>query len=150
MADVALDALRAGASQLEPGCRRNLLPSLPRGRPVVVDVWIDGSLGFALVVHRRGDGLVAEELYYSLQNDNGDWMSCEHVTGAFLGLASQMPTVPRSSPGGSPLAAVSESEALLYTGRSEAEDGYEPVRALTVLIGEELIASRSRTMRKGF
>lgn len=35
----------------------------------------------------------------------------------------------------SPLAVVSESEALVYTG-SEHEEGYESVRVLTVLVGE--------------
>jgi hypothetical protein len=137
MADIALDALRAGASQLRPGSRHNLLPSLVEGQPVVADVWIDGSLGFVLVVHRRGDGFVSEELYYSMRNDDGDWLSCEHVSGSILGLAPQMSEALKDVPGGSSLAVVSESEALLHTGRREAEDGYEPVRALTVLVGED-------------
>src|SRR5882757_8568259 len=136
MADIALDALRAGASRLEPGSRHNLLASLVKGRPVVADVWVDGALGFVLVVHRRSDGFVSEELYYSMRNDDGGWLSSEHLSGAILGLAPQTSKALKDALGGSSLAVVSESEALIYTGRDEAEDGYEPVRALTIMVGE--------------
>ncbi|MFF3247066.1 hypothetical protein ACFYWY_25810 [Streptomyces sp. NPDC002870] len=134
MADIALDALQAGQARPDPVARHTLPACLADG-PVAADVWIDGSLGFALLIHRRGDGLVSEELYYSVRNRNEDWLDCEHLGGAILGFDIEVPAAIKDVLAGVPVAVVSESEFLIYTGRSSAVEGYEPARVLTVLVG---------------
>ncbi|UYQ62704.1 hypothetical protein [Streptomyces peucetius] len=137
MADIALDALHAGPLQPEQGPRHALPAPLTKG-PVVADVWIDDSLGFALLIHRRSDGLVSEELYHSVRNSNGDWLDCEHLGGAILGFDIEVPAAIEDALAGAPVAVVSESESLIYTGRSDAEEGYESARVVTVLFGGEV------------
>ncbi|MEV5985211.1 hypothetical protein AB0L85_09340 [Streptomyces sp. NPDC052051] len=137
MAEIALEALQAGPPQPKTGARRALPAPLIEG-PVAADVWIDDSLGFSLLLHRRSDGLVSEELYYSVRNSSGNWLDCEHLSGAILGFDVEMPTAIKDALSGAALSVVSESESLIYTGRSDAEEGYEPVRVLTVLVGDNM------------
>jgi hypothetical protein len=135
MAHVAREALREGKHPPGDGARNTLPARLAKG-PTAADVWIDGNLGFALVVHRRDDGFLAEELYYSIRAETGDWLDCDQLSGGmlafdladFAGVASVLTD--------SPMAVVSESKALVYTGSEhEEEGGYESVRVLTVLVG---------------
>ncbi|MFD3501743.1 hypothetical protein ACFWWT_40820 [Streptomyces sp. NPDC058676] len=134
MAEIALAALQAGPPQPGTGALRGLPAPLVEG-PVAADVRIDDGLGFALLLHRRSDGLVSEELYYSVRKRSGDWLGCEHLSGAVLGFDVEMPTAIEDALSGASLAVVSDSESLIYTGRSDAEEEYEPVRVLTVLVG---------------
>lgn len=137
MKNIALNALQGDVPRGERGTLRDLLGSLSEG-PVAVDVWIEDGLGFVLLIHRRSDGLTSEELYHSVRDEAGEWQTCEHVGGAILGFDVDMPTSTQRTPTGSRLSVVSESEALVDTGRSDAEDGYETVRALTVLVGDDV------------
>lgn len=139
MANIAWDALQADALRGEHRTLGDLLASLNEG-PVAVDVWIEGDLGFVLLLHRRKDGLASEELYYSVRNADGEWQDCGHLGGAVLGFDVEMTTASQHTPASSRLAVVSESESLVDTGRSDAEDGYETVRARTVLIGDDVDA----------
>ncbi|MFF8593608.1 hypothetical protein ACF061_19620 [Streptomyces sp. NPDC015220] len=79
---------------------------------------------------------MSEELYYSVRNSSGDWLDCEHLSGAVLGLDVETPTAVEDALSGAALAVVSESESLIHTGRDGTEEGYEPVRVLTVLAGD--------------
>lgn len=134
MAHVAREALREGKHPPGDGARNSLPARLAKG-PTAADVWIDGNLGFALVVYRRDDGFLAEELYYSIRAATGDWLDCDQLSGGTLAFDLADFAAVASVLTDSPLAVVSESEALVYTG-SEHEEGYESVRVLTVLIGE--------------
>jgi hypothetical protein len=137
MKNIALNALQGDVLRGERRTLRDLLGSLSEG-PVAVDVWIEDDLGFVLLMHRRSDGLASEELYYSLRDEAGQWQTCEHLGGAILGFDVEMPTASQHTPVGSRLSVLSESEALIYTGRRGAEDGYETVRARTVLVGDDV------------
>ncbi|MFE3329230.1 hypothetical protein [Streptomyces sp. NPDC059176] len=81
---------------------------------------------------------MSEELYYSVRNSNGDWLDCEHLGGAILGFDIDVPAAMDDVLAGAPMALVSESESLIYTGRSDAEEGYEPARVVTVLVGAKV------------
>ncbi|MFJ5933116.1 hypothetical protein AB9128_11505 [Streptomyces cinereoruber] len=137
MKDIALNALEGGVLGGGRRTLRDLLGSLSEG-PVAVDVWTEDDLGFVLLLHRRGDGPASEELYYSVRDEAGEWQACEHLGGALLGFGVDVPAPLRQALTGSPLSVVSETEALIDTGRGDTEDGYETVRVLTVLVGDDV------------
>ncbi|MFI6284349.1 hypothetical protein ACIBCM_06240 [Streptomyces sp. NPDC051018] len=101
----------------------------------VADLCIREGLGFALVLHRRDDGLVGEEIYCSTREGDGSWATAGHLSGGLVGIEV---TDPRQVAGvlrGEALAVFSESETLLFTGREQAdEDGCEPVRIYEFLV----------------
>ncbi|MFI1472213.1 hypothetical protein [Streptomyces wuyuanensis] len=135
MAHVAQEALREGKRPSGDGARNSLPARIAKG-PTAADVWIDGNLGFALVVHRRDDGCLAEELYYSIRAATGDWLDCDQLSGGTLAFDLADFAAVASALTDCPMAVVSESEALVYTGSEHEEEGYEAVRVLTVLVGE--------------
>lgn len=103
----------------------------------VADTCVRGDLGFALLVHRRKDGLVAEELYCSSRGDDGSWAAPDHLSGSVLGFdptsAREVADVLR----GTALLSGGESEAYLYTGRPRSDEGYELLRFHELLVAPE-------------
>ncbi|MFE4414152.1 hypothetical protein [Streptomyces sp. NPDC056821] len=72
-------------------------PALPTrfdstNNAVVADTCVRDNLGFALLFHRRKDGLVADELYFSTREDDGTWAAADHLSGGVTGIE---PTSPR-------------------------------------------------------
>ncbi|MFE7551635.1 hypothetical protein [Streptomyces gardneri] len=139
MATIALDALQDDPLRGGRRTLHDLLRSLSDG-PVAADACIEGTLGIALLIHRRDDGLVSEELYYSIRDEAEEWATPEHLGGAILGLDLAMPAASQHAPASSGLAVVSSSEALIYTGRRDLEDGFETVQACTVLARDDVDA----------
>ncbi|MFJ8536498.1 hypothetical protein [Streptomyces sp. NPDC093591] len=115
LADIAATALRLG--------RRTA-----SGPVDVADVWIDGALGFVLLLHRRHDGLPAEELYHSLRDEAGAWNRPDHLGGGIVGLELSDRSAVEEALAGAPMAVVAESESLVHTGRgpSGGQDEAEP------------------------
>ncbi|MYY09380.1 hypothetical protein GT204_10765 [Streptomyces sp. SID4919] len=106
--------------------------------PVVADICVRGDLGFVLLLHRRRDGQAAEELYFSTRRDDGSWTTADHLSGGVLGID---PTDGRDVAGvlrGRPLAPFGESETELFTGRPQADEGYERLCFHEVLVGQEV------------
>ncbi|WP_330235702.1 hypothetical protein [Streptomyces sp. NBC_00566] len=103
----------------------------------VADVWTDGDLGFVLLLHRRKDGAMAEELYCAQRAEDGTWDRPEHLNGGLLGLdPGNDPTAVTTALAGEPIRVLSASETLLHTGRGE-EDGYETAHIWQLLITPE-------------
>jgi hypothetical protein len=106
--------------------------------PVVADICVRDDLGFVLLLHRRRDGQAAEELYFSTRRDDGSWAAADHLSGGALGID---PTDDRDVVGvlrGRPLAPFGESETELFTGRPQADEGYERLCFHEVLVGPEV------------
>lgn len=106
----------------------------PRNRPPVgaptasgpvdvADVWINGDFGFVLLLHRRHDGLPAEELYYPLRFEGGTWARPDHLGGGMIGLEVSDRSAVAEALAGAPMAVVAESESLVHTGRGRSGDG---------------------------
>ncbi|WP_199573690.1 hypothetical protein [Streptomyces murinus] len=135
MADIAGTALRSGATL---GARTAVkrLP-LDAGTPRVADVWISGDLGFVLLLHRRGDGLVAEELYYSSRGEDGVWERPEHLSGGIVGVETTDPSAVEEVLAGAPMSVVAESESLVYTRSGPEGDGEEFVHVWELLMSGE-------------
>ncbi|WP_335932949.1 hypothetical protein [Streptomyces sp. PTD5-9] len=137
LAGFARSALTA-ASARETGATRAAPVAFDETAPgVVADVCVRGALGFVCLLHRRKDGLVAEELYFSAREDDGPWEAAEHLSGGVLGFD---PTDPRSAAApldGRALIPFGDSETCLFTGRQQADDGYELLRFFTFLVAEE-------------
>ncbi|MYQ99472.1 MULTISPECIES: hypothetical protein [unclassified Streptomyces] len=132
MADIARTALRSGM----PLGARTAVKRLPldAGTPQVADVWIDGDLGFVLLLHRRGDGLMAEELYYSACGEGGVWERPEHLSGGIVGVETADPSAVECALGGAPMSVVAESESLVYTRPGPKSDGEEFVHVWELLV----------------
>ncbi|MFK0142109.1 hypothetical protein [Streptomyces murinus] len=133
MADIAGTALRSGV----PLGARTAVKRLPldAGAPQAADVWIDGDLGFALLLHRGGDDLMAEELYYSSRGQDGVWGRPEHLSGGIVGVeTADLIEIERFSP------ALPEVSAL--SGR----DLTGPLVLLVLLPGER---ARVQAVRRG-
>ncbi|MFJ2439040.1 hypothetical protein ACIOWG_00920 [Streptomyces sp. NPDC087658] len=82
---------------------------------------------------------MSEELYHSVLNSNGNWPQCEHLGGAILGFDTEVPAAIEDVLASAPMAVLSESESLIYTGRNDAEEeGYESTRAVTVPVGSKV------------
>lgn len=109
-----------------------------RGEAVVADTCVRDDLGFALLLHRRGDGRPAEELYFSTRGDDGSWTPADHLSGGVLGIdptsGSEVAAVLR----GRLLLPFGESETELFTGRPEAPEGYEALCFQQLLVGPEV------------
>ncbi|MFF0445305.1 hypothetical protein ACFYT4_02610 [Streptomyces sp. NPDC004609] len=105
----------------------------------VADLCIRDGLGFILLLHRRDDGLVGEEIYCSTREGDGSWAAADHLSGGLVGIeltdARQVAGVLR----GEAMAVFSESETLLFTGRDQAdEDGCESVRIYEFLVDPQV------------
>ncbi|MEU5097323.1 hypothetical protein [Streptomyces sp. NPDC020996] len=70
MADIAVGTLERGVHGPGGAMPEPRRVHLDEG-PVAAGVWTDGDLGFVLLLHRRDDGFVASELYYSLNEKSG-------------------------------------------------------------------------------
>lgn len=106
---------------------------------VVADVCVRGDLGFVLLLHRRTDGCAAEELYFSSRDGARVWDAPDHLSGSVLRME---PTSPRSVAavlGGRVLVPSVDSETLLFTGRPQGDEGYEPLRFHTVLADQAVV-----------
>ncbi|WP_346079054.1 MULTISPECIES: hypothetical protein [Actinomycetes] len=134
MADIAGTALRSGM----PLGARTAVKRLPldAGTPQVADVWIDGDLGFVLLLHRRGDGLMAEELYYSARGEGGVWERPEHLSGGIVGVETADPSAVECALGGAPMSVVAESGSLVYARPGPKGDGEEFVHVWELLVSD--------------
>ncbi|MEV1006391.1 hypothetical protein [Streptomyces sp. NPDC049881] len=96
-----------------------------------------------LLLHRRDDGQVAEELFFSTRGPadsagTAGWTDCDHLGGGLLGFDPADPAAVAEVLAGRATAVVSASESLVYTGRVPMEDdGYELVCAVRLLVGPE-------------
>ncbi|MFC9942151.1 hypothetical protein [Streptomyces pratensis] len=105
---------------------------------VVADTCVRGDLGFVLLLHRRKDGLVAEELFFSNRESTGAWGAAEHLSGS-----GGIPDL--TGPGeaaavlrGWSMTVLGASETGLHTGRPQADDGYELLRFHVLLVDESI------------
>ncbi|MFG2613939.1 hypothetical protein [Streptomyces anulatus] len=139
MPQIAREALERGYANFQP---------LSNG-PTVADVWIEARIGLVLLVHRRDDGLVAEELYHSIRDDNGQWSECDHLNGSIVGIDIESPGAVTQALAGSLMEIVSESTSLVFTGCEmeeeteeedceEKEESFTPLRTLSVLVGDRV------------
>ncbi|WP_073881768.1 hypothetical protein [Streptomyces sp. CB00316] len=130
--------------------------------PVVADVWTEDDLGFVLLVHRRDDGYLAEELFYSLRSSDEDteaagWADCDHLGGGLLGFDPADPAAREEILARRAMAVVTESESLVHTGRVPEDDGDELVRVAELFVTPEAeslevenLTRPSRHMRRLF
>ncbi|WP_203182535.1 hypothetical protein [Streptomyces pratensis] len=105
---------------------------------VVADTCVRGDLGFVLLLHRRKDGLVAEELFFSNRESTGVWGAAEHLSGSGgipdLTSPEEVAAVLR----GWSMTVLGDSETGLHTGRPQADDGYELLRFHVLLVDESI------------
>ncbi|MGW6457185.1 hypothetical protein ACWF94_14910 [Streptomyces sp. NPDC055078] len=106
---------------------------------IVADTCVRDSLGFVLLLHRRKDGLVAEEIYFSIRGDDGSWSAADHISGGLLGIEPTDPREVEEALRGQPLALFSESETDVFTGRPQADEGYELMRIHEFLVDRQLV-----------
>lgn len=104
--------------------------------PAVADVWTDGDLGFVLLLHRRNDGFVASELYYSTRDSDLRWTDAEHLSGGIVGFDPTHASASEQVLSNAMLAVLSDSESRLSTGRSGYEDDGELIRVYELLVSE--------------
>ncbi|MCM2394088.1 hypothetical protein [Streptomyces albipurpureus] len=101
---------------------------------MAADICVRGDLGFVLLLHRRKDGLVAEEIYSSTREADGSWAPADHLSG---GVTMIEPTDPHDvgrALRGQALTLFGESETNVFTGRVQAVDGHELVRIHEFLV----------------
>jgi hypothetical protein len=103
----------------------------------VADICMRDDLGFVLLFHRRKDGHFAEELYFSTRLDDGSWAAADHLSGGVMGIEPTSTRELASILNGRSLVPFGESETLLFTGRPQADDGYEPLRFYEFLVTGE-------------
>ncbi|MDT0428911.1 hypothetical protein [Streptomyces salyersiae] len=118
-------------------------PPLPYARldgsaGVVADVCVRGDLGFVLLLHRRKDGALAEELFHCGRTDTGAWGTAEHLSGGLLGVEATSPRDIEAALAGRPMALWGESETLLFTGRPGGDEGHQLLRFQTLLVREDV------------
>ncbi|MTE21878.1 hypothetical protein F0L17_22730 [Streptomyces sp. TRM43335] len=93
-----------------------------------------------LVLHRRDDGCVAEEVFHSVRDRDGGGgggrLDCDHLSGGLLGFQPADPSARGRILSGQATAVVTESESLVHTGRFPKDEGDEPVRVVELLITE--------------
>ncbi len=136
MADIATTALRRGRpSSAEPRGDQVLSSA---DDPAVADVWTSSDVGFVLLVHRRDDGLLGEELYYSVRRESGDWDSPDHLSGGILGTDVANPSAVENALAGAPMAVAAESESLILTGRGPSGDEGELVHVWELLVSSQV------------
>lgn len=109
-----------------------------RGEASVADTCVRDDLGFVLLLHRRGDGQMAEELYFSTRRDDGAWMPADHLSGGVLGIDPTSESEVAAVLQGRLLLPFGESETELFTGRPEAPEGYEALCFQELLVGPEV------------
>ncbi|WP_051821174.1 hypothetical protein VM636_19685 [Streptomyces sp. SCSIO 75703] len=109
----------------------------PGGGRSVAGTCVRGDLGFALLRHRRKDGLVAEELYAAVRRDDGAWSDPDHLSGDAGGIDPDDAGEVARVLGGRALVPWGGSEASLYTGRPGSDEGYETVRFHALLVTPE-------------
>lgn len=141
LAETARAALTAACA---PGSDGDAALPAPRlegaATAVAADTCVRGDLGFVLLLHRRQDGLVAEELFFARREDTGAWGAAEHLSGS-----AGIPDLTRPEEAaavlhGWSLVALGDSETGILTGRSraEADEGYELVRFHVLLVNEAI------------
>ncbi|HWU11899.1 MAG TPA: hypothetical protein VN520_37055 [Streptomyces sp.] len=137
LAETARAALGAACA---PGTEGRAAVPAPRldgtTTTVVADTCVRGDLGFVLLLHRRRDGLVAEELFFATREDTGEWGTAEHLSGSggFPDLTD--PEEAAAVLRGRPMMLLGESGTLLHTGRPQADEGYELLRFHVLLVDE--------------
>lgn len=132
MADIAATALRLGHPPTVHAAAGHL--AVTTGTAVVADVWISGDLGFVLLLHRRDDGLIAEELYYSVRGVNGAWERPDHLSGGIVGTELGAPAAVEDALAGASMSVVTKSESLVHTGRDSNGDDGELVHIWELLV----------------
>lgn len=135
LAAIAREALSSGPTAATAGATAG-------AGPVVADVWTEDDRGFVLLVHRRDDGHLSEELFYSLRGSGEDteapgWADCDHLGGGLLGFEPADPAAREEVLARRAMAVVTESESLVHTGRVPEDDGDELVRAVELLVTPE-------------
>ncbi|MER7931506.1 MULTISPECIES: hypothetical protein [unclassified Streptomyces] len=135
MADLAGTALRLGRPPIAGAAADRLLRDADT--PVVADIWISGDLGFVLLLHRRDDGLVGEELYYSLRGEGGAWERPDHLSGGIVGMEMADPSAAEDLLAGASMTAIAESETLVHTGRGPNHEEGELVHVWELLVSSE-------------
>ncbi|MGW3950931.1 hypothetical protein ACWEKM_08200 [Streptomyces sp. NPDC004752] len=141
MADIAAAALDQGPRTPGGELPDTHLPDLGEG-PVAVDVWIDGDLGFVLLLHRRDDGFVASEVYYSLKGEDHRWTDAEHLSGEIVGFERETPSAAENILSDASVVVLSESESRVFTGHRDDEDGDELVRLYELLVSKAVCSLR--------
>ena len=138
LAELARAALTARDTQGAGGVYA--MPTHPdSGTEVTVaDICMRDDLGFVLLFHRRKDGHFAEELYFSTRLDDGSWAAADHLSGDVMGIEPTSTRELASILNGRSLVPFGESETLLFTGRPEADDGYEPLRFYELIVDGEV------------
>ncbi|GAA2768730.1 hypothetical protein GCM10010103_77730 [Streptomyces paradoxus] len=135
MADIAENALQLGHPPADRAAAHPL--AIPAHTVSVADVWVSGDLGFVLLLHRRDDGLIAEELYYSLQRTNGVWERPDHLSGGIVGTELGTSAMVEDTLAGASMSVVAESESLVYTGRGSDGDEGEIVHTWELLVSDD-------------
>lgn len=110
--------------------------------PVAGDVWVDGDLGFVLLLHRRDDGFVADEVYCSLRGEDRRWAEAEHLSGGIVGFDPEIASEAEGILSGASAVVLSESESRVFTGHGDDEDGDELVRIYELLVSEAVCSLR--------
>ncbi|MEU1212954.1 hypothetical protein ABZ424_11025 [Streptomyces sp. NPDC005790] len=105
---------------------------------VVADTCVRGDLGFALLLHRRKDGVVAEELFFARREGAEGWGSAEHLSGSAGAPDLTGPEEAAAVLRGWSMTSLGESETLLPTGRPQADEGYELMRFHVLLVDESI------------
>lgn len=103
---------------------------------MVADLFVQDRVAFVLLVHRRDDGALAEELYHSVRDPGGDWQDADHLSGGLVGFDLTAPSATRDVLRGHSTAVVSEAGSLVYTGRTSHDDGYEFIRFFELLVAD--------------
>ncbi|MDG9711392.1 hypothetical protein [Streptomyces sp. DH10] len=132
MADIAETALQLGHPPTDRAAARHL--AIPADTVIVADVWISGDLGFVLLLHRRDDGLIAEELYYSVRRADGGWECPDHLSGGIVGKELGTSAMVEDALAGASMSVVAESESLVHTGRGPDGDEGELVHTWELLV----------------
>lgn len=135
MSDIARAALERGPRAPDGKVMDRRTMDLSDG-PAVADVWTDGDLGFVFLLHRRNDGFVASELYYSTRDPDRRWTDAEHLSGGIVGFDPTHVSAAGQVLSNAMLAVLSDSESRLSTGRSGYEDDGELIRVYELLVSK--------------
>jgi hypothetical protein len=134
LAELAHAALTAGCTQAVGAAYAAPTRLDNATEAAVADTCVRDGLGFALLFHRRRDGHFAEELYFSTRLDDGSWEAADHLSGGIIGIEPTRDAEVAGILNGRPLVLFGESETLLFTGRPQADDGYELLRFFALLV----------------